>query len=75
MAKRMMRRKSMKKMMRKKARKTMHKSKRVSKVAKRKRARRSVFMGRKHKTVGGLTKAELKKNKNGKIVSIKHSKR
>ena len=75
MAMRRMMKKSMKKMMRKKARKTMRKSKRVSKVAKGKRARMSVFNGRKQKTVGGLTKSHLKRNKGGKIVSIKHSNR
>ena len=70
---RMMKR-SMKKMMRKKARKSMRKSKRVSKVAKGKRAKRSVFMGRKSRTVRGLQKGDLKLNKNGKVVSIKQSK-
>merc|ERR1712176_1611489 len=33
----------------------------------------SVFSGRKEKTVGGLRKADLKKNKNGKVVSKKQS--
>merc|ERR1712190_225014 len=45
------------------------KARRVSKIAKGKRARSSVFAGRKEKTVGGMTKAKLMKNKAGKIVS------
>merc|ERR1712241_1315951 len=45
------------------------KAKRVSVIAKGKRARASVFNGRKEKTVGGMTKANLVKNKKGKIVS------
>merc|ERR1719384_726781 len=45
------------------------KMKRVSKTGK----RASVFRGTKEKTVGGLTKAFLKKNKAGKIVSKKAS--
>merc|ERR1719195_1619886 len=42
-------------------------------VAKGKRAKVSVFKGSKVKTVGGLKKSDLKKNKAGKIVSIKAS--
>merc|ERR1712038_1816198 len=45
------------------------KAKRVSIIAKGKRARASVFNGSKVKTVGGMTKAKLTKNKSGKIVS------
>jgi hypothetical protein len=44
-------------------------AKKVSKIGK----RRSVFSGKKVKTVGGLQKKDLKKNKAGKIVSIKSS--
>merc|ERR1740123_2653000 len=45
------------------------KAKRVSKIAKGKLARAVVFRGTKEKTSGGMTKASLVKNKNGKIVS------
>merc|ERR1712050_757440 len=45
------------------------KAKRVSKIAKGKLARAVVFRGRKEKTSGGMTKAKLIKNKDGKIVS------
>merc|ERR1719476_369312 len=55
-----------------KAKKTM-KAKRVSKIAKGKRAYSSVWKGSKQKTVGGLKKTDLKKNKAGKIVSAKRS--
>merc|ERR550534_3494233 len=44
-----------------------------SKIAKGKRAKSSVFRGTKGKTSGGLSKADLKKNKRGKIVSRKAS--
>merc|ERR1711879_604656 len=49
------------------------KAKRVSKIAKGNRAKSSVFSGRKGKTVGGLTKADLIKSKSGKVVSKKAS--
>merc|ERR1712048_1478706 len=42
-------------------------------IAKGKRAKSSVFRGTKVKTSGGLTKAGLKKNKRGKVVSVKAS--
>merc|ERR1740121_2561466 len=42
-------------------------------IAKGKRAKSSVFRGTKQKTTGGLKKSDLKKNKNGKIVSAKAS--
>merc|ERR1719188_825712 len=45
------------------------KMKRVSKTGK----KFSVFKGNKEKTVGGLKKADLKKNKQGKVVSKKAS--
>merc|ERR1711978_76688 len=51
------------------------KAKRVSKIAKGKRAKSAVFKGKKEKTVGGLTKANLTKNKFGKVVSKKASDR
>merc|ERR1712151_78765 len=51
------------------------KAKRVSIVARGSRARSSVFSGRKQRTSGGLTKEGLTKNKNGKVVSKKHSAR
>ena len=47
------------------------KAKRVSKIAKGKRAKSSVFRGTKVKTVGGLTKDKLMKNKSGRVVSKK----
>merc|ERR1719228_106298 len=55
------------------AMKKVMKAKRVSKVARGTRARFSVFSGRKEKTVGGLTKANLTKNKEGRVVSKKAS--
>merc|ERR1719195_2349451 len=51
----------------------MKKAKKVSKIAKGKRAKSSVFRGTKVKTSGGLKKSDLKKNKSGKIVSVKAS--
>merc|ERR1719370_804385 len=51
------------------------KAKRVSKIAKGKRARAAVFNGRKEKTVSGLKKGDLIKNKWGKIVTRKTSAR
>merc|ERR1712137_75831 len=55
------------------AMKRVMKAKKVSKIARGTRAKSSVFSGRKEKTVGGLTKAELTKNKHGKVVSKKAS--
>merc|ERR1712025_601331 len=49
------------------------KKKIVSKVATSKRAKLTVFNGSKERTVGGLKKADLIKNKRGKIVSKKQS--
>merc|ERR1719334_675117 len=51
------------------------KAKRVSVVARGSRAKSSVFSGRKQKTVGGLTKENLTKNRYGKVVSKKSSAR
>ena len=79
MKKAMKARKAMKSMKARKARKSMkkraRKAKKVSIVAKNKRAKLTVFRGTggKVKTQGGLTKADLKKNKNGKVVSKKAS--
>merc|ERR1712232_139344 len=42
-------------------------------IAKGKRARSSVFRGSKVKTVGGLKKSDLIKNKSGRVVSKKAS--
>merc|ERR1719205_374171 len=42
-------------------------------IAKGKRAKVAVFLGTKVKTASGLKKSDLKKNKNGKIVSVKRS--
>merc|ERR1712217_529704 len=47
--------------------KTMKKAKKVSIKGK----KWQVFAGKKLKTIGGLKKSDLKKNKNGKIVSAK----
>merc|ERR1712023_56798 len=47
------------------------KAKRVSKLAKGKMARAVVFRGNKEKTLSGLKKTDLMKNKRGKIVSKK----
>merc|ERR1711941_121899 len=54
-----------------KAMKKVMKAKKVSVIAKGKMARAVVFSGRKQKTASGLTKANLLKNKSGKIVSKK----
>merc|ERR1712228_836394 len=51
----------------------MGKAKRVSKVAKGRLAKALVFRGSKEKTVGGLKREGLMKNKRGKIVSKKAS--
>merc|ERR1712226_1503441 len=51
----------------------MKKAKAPSKVARGPRARSSVFTGRREKTAGGLTKAGLVKNKDGKVVAKKAS--
>merc|ERR1712025_764463 len=63
---------AMKAAMKGKAMKAM-KVKKVSAIAKGKRAKLAVFSGKKAKTVGGLTKATLTKNKSGKIVSKSRS--
>merc|ERR1711977_353132 len=52
-----------------KAMKAMKAMKRVSKFAKGRYAKSVVFRGTKTSTVGGLTKASLMRNKNGKIVT------
>merc|ERR1712003_205270 len=46
-----------------------------SKIAKGKRGKSSVFRGTKEKTVGGLKKGDLMKNKSGKVVSRKQHNR
>merc|ERR1712129_402227 len=46
-----------------------------SKIAKGKRGKSSVFRGTKEKTVGGLKKSDLMKNKSGKVVSRKQHNR
>merc|ERR1712060_578943 len=55
--------------------KAMKKAKRVSIIARGSRAKASVFSGKKQKTLSGLTKDGLMKNKRGKIVSKKSSAR
>jgi len=47
------------------------KAMKVSKIAKGKRAKSSVFRGTKEKTVGGLKKSDLMRNKAGKVVTKK----
>merc|ERR1712124_99546 len=64
--------KAMKAMAAMKAMKAM-KKKAVSKIAKGKFRKVLVFRGTKEKTIGGLTKGDLIKNRNGKIVSKKAS--
>merc|ERR1711879_1063751 len=49
------------------------KAKRVSKIARGKLARSQVLRGTKEKTLSGMTKASLMRNKFGKIVSKKAS--
>merc|ERR1712117_361299 len=49
--------------------KAMKKVKKVSKIAKGRGAKAAVLKGKKEKTVGGLTSANLVKNKRGKVVS------
>ena len=49
------------------------KKKRVSKVAKGRFAKHLVFKGKKEKTVSGLTKDDIVRNKAGKLVSWKKS--
>ena len=49
------------------------KKKAVSKIAKGRYAKSVVFRGTKEKTTGGMTKSDLIKNKNGRIVSKKQS--
>merc|ERR1712199_36402 len=49
------------------------KKKTVSKIAKGRLAKVVVMRGNKEKTVGGLKKSDLIKNKNGRIVSKKQS--
>merc|ERR1711920_915582 len=57
------------------AMKRVMKAKKVSKIAKGKHARASVFSGRKEKTLTGMTKDKLTKNKSDRIVSKKASAR
>merc|ERR1712133_103712 len=47
------------------------KAKRVSKIAKGRLRKVLVFRGRREKTVGGLKKSDLVKNKHGRVVSKK----
>mmetsp|Transcript_68989 Transcript_68989/g.127121 ORF Transcript_68989/g.127121 Transcript_68989/m.127121 type:complete len:171 (+) Transcript_68989:117-629(+) len=53
--------------------KTLMKRKRRSKIARGRMAKAMVMRGTKEKTVGGLTRMDLKRNKRGKIVSKKAS--
>merc|ERR1711935_134807 len=58
-----------------KRKKKAKKAKRVSKIAKGRLAKSQVFKGRKAKTVGGLKKSDITRNKHGKYVSKKMSRR
>ena len=73
MMRKMMKKAMKSRKMKKVAKKSRKMKKRVSKVAKGKLAKNSVFKGTKEKTVGGLKKSDLKRNKRGKIVSAKQS--
>merc|ERR1712098_346114 len=53
--------------------KVMKKGKRISKIARGRFAKALVFRGSKVKTIGGLKKESLMKNKRGKIVSKRAS--
>merc|ERR1712224_358615 len=56
-----------------KAMRAMKAMRRVSMIARNLRAKATVFHGHKTKTTGGLTRADLIKNRQGKIVSRKRS--
>merc|ERR1719350_945829 len=56
-----------------KSSKMKRKAMKVSVIAKGKRGKSSVFRGTKQKTSGGLKKSDLKRNKAGKVVSVKAS--
>merc|ERR1719163_597217 len=56
-----------------KAMRKVMKKKKVSKIARGRMAKALVFRGSKEKTVGGLTRDSLMKNKRGKVVSKKSS--
>ena len=51
------------------------KTKRVSKIARGRLAKSQVFKGRKAKTASGMTKKDITRNKHGKYVSVKKSRR
>merc|ERR1719420_1062097 len=55
--------------------KAMKKAMKVSIIARGRMAKAMVYNGRRVKTVGGMTASDLMKNKNGKIVSKKASRR
>merc|ERR550514_1030746 len=56
-----------------KAMRKVMKKKKVSKIARGRMAKALVFRGSKEKTVGGLTRDSLMKNKRGKIVSKRNN--
>merc|ERR550514_1220120 len=56
-----------------KAMRKVMKKKKVSKIARGRMAKAMVFRGSKEKTVGGLTRDSLMKNKRGKIVSKRNN--
>merc|ERR1719232_2134218 len=68
-------RKAMKRSSMKKSMRMRRRAMKVSKIARGKRAKSSVFRGTKKKTVGGLKKTDLTRNKYGRVVSKKQSAR
>merc|ERR1719174_2184229 len=64
---------AMKSMKAMKAMRAMKRKKHISKIARGKMAKSRVLRGLKEKTIGGLTKESLMKNKRGKVVSKRAS--
>merc|ERR1712150_229637 len=71
--KKVMKKPAMKKAMKKVMKKAMKKSMKSKVIATGRMAKSLVFRGSRTKTVGGLKKTDLKKNKTGKVVSAKMS--
>ena len=75
MRKKSMKKRSMRKRKSMKKRSMRKRAMKVSIIGRGRMAKSQVFKGRKVKTVGGLKKTDLKKNKYGKVVSKKASAR
>merc|ERR1712174_53160 len=75
MKKAVMKKAGMKAAMKSGMKKAMKKAMKKSKIGKGKLAKALVLRGSREKTSGGLTKAQLTKNKSGKVVSKKASER